>query len=163
MFGKRYNSEKTLKLIATILSYIGIVLAGLAVIGFIIMLALGVIEDDDFFIYSPIVLFGGLIVAASTLFTAHLVWGFGELVGSTRKIGVKLEAVEPLPVANNVAARPTNYYAQPVNNFAQQNTAPAMTPEQQKRYAATVDLYNKCMISREECNNILNSIKNGGQ
>ena len=83
-FGENYNSEKTIKKIATIFAYSGFVFAILAVLTAFILLvtAIDMIED---MVWLPIVIvLGGAVVGCGLIIPAHLIWGFGELIENTK-------------------------------------------------------------------------------
>ena len=82
MFDKGYNSEKALKEIA---KKTGIVSLALLIIDCIVSVILFVVFLDDMWI-SFVVLGAGLATFGSACLIAHLIYGFGELVGNSKRI-----------------------------------------------------------------------------
>jgi hypothetical protein len=83
MLNKSFDSEKAIKTWAIIFYYAAKIIAGAAILTALILL---MVDADDLWWASLVTLAGGAIVAASNVFFAHMIWGFGEIVGNTKKI-----------------------------------------------------------------------------
>ena len=82
MFKKNFNAEAVIKTWAMIIKYASFIITGLSFLGAIIVL---VSVPEHLWWISPIVLGGGVILFFPMLFFSHLVWGFGDIVGNTKK------------------------------------------------------------------------------
>ena len=83
MFGKGYNSEATIKGIAKVIFVIAPVLCIFCIIAAVIVLATGF---SNLWWLSIVLFFGGLALMAILMASAHLVWGFGDIVGNVMRM-----------------------------------------------------------------------------
>ena len=82
MFDKNFNAEKSIKKWAEAILIAGKVLMGLSALAAFIVLCI----DVDLGGVSLIILGGGGIMLISTMFSATMIWGFGDVVGNTKRI-----------------------------------------------------------------------------
>ena len=80
MFDKNYNSEKTLKKMAKVMALVAKIFF---IIDCLTAFIVFCIDVEEFWWIALTILGGGLTVFGCTLFFAHLLYGFGELVGNT--------------------------------------------------------------------------------
>lgn len=83
MFPKNFNAEESIKKWASIILYAGLIFLGVCVlVGFVLLC----IEAEDFWWISLILLGGGLLTLFTACFLSVMVWGFGDVVGNTKRI-----------------------------------------------------------------------------
>ena len=83
MLNKNFNSEKVIKTWAIIFYYAAKIIAiGSIFTAFILL----VVDPDDLWWAALTIIGCGAVVAASNVFFAHMIWGFGDIVGNTKKI-----------------------------------------------------------------------------
>ena len=83
MFEKNFNAERSLKKWATILRVSGFCLMGICFLAALIVLCI----DADWLWWISLTILGGggLILLVTALFSS-LIWGFGDVVGNTRRM-----------------------------------------------------------------------------
>ena len=91
MFNKNFNAENSIKRWAKAIRIIGSILMGLCVIAAFIVFAL---DPEDTWWISLIILGGGILTILSSSFSSVLIWGFGDIVGNTKKQPMTLEQIE---------------------------------------------------------------------
>ena len=90
MFEKNFNAEFSIKQWANIIRLIGTIIGALSVPAAIIVFCC----DPEWYGWiSAVVLGGGGLFYVSHLFSSVILWGFGDLVGNTKKIAA--DAKEP--------------------------------------------------------------------
>ena len=83
MFQNGYNSEKAIKKWAVILRAVIFILLGLSFLAAIIVAAI----DFEYLWWISLIILGGAgIIGASLLFASDIVYGFAEIVGSTKRM-----------------------------------------------------------------------------
>ena len=83
MFDKNFNAEKSIKKWAGAILIAGKVLMGLSALAAFIVLC---IDAEFLWWVSLIILGGGGIMLISAMFSATMIWGFGDVVGNTKRI-----------------------------------------------------------------------------
>ena len=87
MFDKNYNSEKTLKKMAKVMALIAKIFF---IIDCLTAFIVFCIEVEELWWVALTILGGGLTVFGCTLFFAHLLYGFGEIVGNTKRTAMSM-------------------------------------------------------------------------
>ena len=92
-FTKDYDSEQQLKGIAKSTYVMWIVFAALSVlVGIILTIVFGTQDGLDVgLIVGVSTIGGGLFVASQGCILTHFVWGFGELIGNSKRINIQTE------------------------------------------------------------------------
>ena len=90
-FGKDYNSEKSLKKIASWILLCAVLTIVLAIVAGLVVGIVLCAEDDDLIGAGIATMFLGGPIAAAILATpivivAHMMWGFAELIGNSKRI-----------------------------------------------------------------------------
>lgn len=80
---KNFNAEGSIKKWANILRKIGFVFMALCVIAAIVVLCL---EEGYYWWISLIILGGGGLTLLASLFSSVMIWGFGEVVGNSKRM-----------------------------------------------------------------------------
>ena len=96
MFKGNYTAQKAIKIWAKVFYYTAIALPILSLITFLILLCV----DAEYLWWIGLTIFAGsLITALSLMFFAHIVWGYGEIVGGMRKMSLgtrsEIEQADP--------------------------------------------------------------------
>ena len=85
MFNKEYDSfacERAIKGAAKVFYVLGIILMCLGALAFIILASI----DDDLILWGVIAFVVAFLLGLCSALSAHLVWGFGDVVANTKKI-----------------------------------------------------------------------------
>ena len=83
MFGRHFDAELSIKKWAGLIRGIGFIFMGLCFLAAIIVLG----ADAEYLWWvSLIILGGGGLTLLGTTFTAVLIWGFGDVVGNTKRM-----------------------------------------------------------------------------
>ena len=96
-FVEGYDSEKTIKKIATATYGMWQLFAILSTVIGIILLLISA-GDLGFIIAGVATIFGGLLLAYQGCIFTHFIWGFGELIGNSKKSNPKAEKTIPLMI-----------------------------------------------------------------
>ena len=91
MFPENFNAEESIKKWARTILIAGIVFMVLCVLAAIVLLG---IEAEDFWWISLIVVVDGLLTLFGASFLSTMVWGFGDVVGNTKRIASGTTAAE---------------------------------------------------------------------
>ena len=83
MFDKNYNSETFIKKTAYFMSVISKIFLAIDVLAAFIVF---VIDVEDLWWIALIILGSGLLAFGFTILIAHILFGFGDIVGNTRRI-----------------------------------------------------------------------------